>query len=66
MATIVKMNSEAWSIHKDVTVYDPDGWDRKNFAESWAEVITEEEFDKRVFSSTIIPGKNFRKEPTEV
>jgi hypothetical protein len=38
----------------DLVVLDPDGWDRKNFTESWAEPITQDEFVKRVLRSTCI------------
>lgn len=34
------------------TVMDPDGWDRENFDESWAEKITEREFLHRLNQST--------------
>ncbi|MFZ5713016.1 MAG: hypothetical protein ACOY3N_09270 [Bradyrhizobium sp.] len=37
-----------------LTVRDPDGWDRKNFEASWAEEITEQEFNRRLLSSTCI------------
>lgn len=36
-------------------ILDPDGWDRKNFQYSWyEEKITEEEFRRRVFCSTVM------------
>lgn len=37
-----------------LTVLDPDGWDRKNFDASWAEPITELEFNVRCANSTLI------------
>jgi len=49
---VVKKNSEAWSTEKNILVLDPDGWDRTNYEESWAEEITAEEFNKRVIVST--------------
>lgn len=36
-----------------VTILDPDGWDRKNYAESWAEEITFSEMQSRVARSTV-------------
>jgi hypothetical protein len=50
----MKHNSETWCKIKGVEVLDPDGWDRspENFAKSWAEEITEAEFDKREAVST--------------
>ncbi|WPH64657.1 hypothetical protein [Vibrio phage vB_VpaP_SJSY21] len=45
-------NSEDWSKDLDITVIDPDGWDRKNFDISWSEEISEEEFLIRVSKST--------------
>lgn len=45
--------SEEWSEHFGIKVLDPDGWDRKNLAESWAESITKEVFLERVFESTV-------------
>jgi hypothetical protein len=37
-----------------IKVYDPDGWDRSNYEESWAEKITLIEFKKRLMVSTIM------------
>lgn len=45
--------SEEWSEHFGIKVLDPDGWDRKNLAKSWAEPITKETFLERVFESTV-------------
>ncbi len=36
------------------TVLDPDGWDRKNFEESWAEKIDHDEMMKRFCISTVM------------
>lgn len=44
--------SEHWLEVTGVRVLDPDGWDRSNFEESWAEPITLEEFNQRVALST--------------
>lgn len=39
---------------KGLKIIDPDGWDRTNFHFSWyEELITQEEFHKRVADSTI-------------
>lgn len=37
-----------------IQILDPDGWDRKNFDVSWNELITEDEFCKRLTNSTCI------------
>lgn len=42
---------------KGIIVMDPDGWDRSNYEESWAEKITRDEFGNRMGRSTCqIPG----------
>lgn len=49
------MSSPEWLMQPDydgVVVLDPDGWDRKNFAASWSERITEAEFNRRMVAST--------------
>jgi len=49
----VLKNSKEWRKEfKELTILDPDGWDRKNFEESWNEPITLEEFKRRVMLST--------------
>lgn len=51
----IKKSSEAWLKEpkfEDITVLDPDGWDRRNFKASWAEEITESEFEARLMNST--------------
>lgn len=46
--------SEEWQQLTDYRVLDPDGWDRRNFDYSWyEEVITAEEFEQRLMSSTV-------------
>ena len=40
--------------YKGIQVYDPDGWDCTNYAASWAEKITEEEFNRRLDQSTCL------------
>lgn len=47
-----KLNSSQWSKHFNVMVIDPDGWDRENFEASWAEEITEDEFQHRLHRSS--------------
>lgn len=49
----LKMSSD-WGIQFGLTVTDPDGWDRQNFDASWAELISEEEFKRRLSKSTSI------------
>ena len=52
--------SEEWYKGCEVTILDPDGWDRRNFQFSWhEEMITKEEFDKRVLSSTVRMNLDF-------
>ena len=53
-----KMTSENWYEMKyraqGILVLDPDGWDRKNYQYSWyEEKITDNEFNRRLGSSTI-------------
>ena len=40
--------------YNHITVLDPDGWDRSNYEESWAEKISEEEFQRRLMMSTVM------------
>lgn len=53
MTNPVLRSSEEWSKILDHEILDPDGWDRKNFVESWNELISEEEFWSRAAASTI-------------
>lgn len=47
--------SEDWSTEVNYKILDPDGWDRTNYQFSfYEEMITKEEFDKRLFMSTIV------------
>ena len=40
---------------KELIIYDPDGWDRKNWTYSWfQELITKDEFVRRAMQSTCI------------
>ena len=47
-------SSAEWCEAFNVTVYDPDGWDRTNFDWSWAEIIDSHEFLKRFGRSTVL------------
>lgn len=53
--------SEEWQKLCTITVYDPDGWDRQgNFQYSWyEEMITREEFERRLGSSTCMFTKEY-------
>jgi hypothetical protein len=49
-----KRSSNNWNLLKGYIIIDPDGWDRTNFNFSWyQEEITEEEFMRRLYKSTI-------------
>jgi hypothetical protein len=54
MSEEIKKTSADWQEEKPYpVVYDPDGWDRKNFQFSWfEELITEEEYETRTLKST--------------
>ena len=57
----VKLSAPAWLAqekYRHITVHNPDGWDRQNFGESWAEEIDEDEFLLRLSKSTILEEKN--------
>lgn len=53
-----KKTSAEWiseATYQDITVLDPDGWDRTNYKYSWnEELITEGEFIARIFQSTVM------------
>lgn len=55
----LKTSAEWYSMpeYQHMTIVDPDGWDKRSeeaFYESWSnELITEEEFQRRLFNSTI-------------
>lgn len=56
-----KRSSEHWYKKvTDFTIQTPKGWDMENFDKSWNELITKEEFDKRVSESVVVarPPKN--------
>lgn len=49
----IKTSDEWQKEDPQVTILDPDGWDRQNFQFSWyEEKITKKEFDRRVMKST--------------
>jgi hypothetical protein len=54
-------DSATWTKILDVTVSDPDGWDRKDFDASWSEKITREEFELRLGRSTHAANADLRK-----
>lgn len=48
-----RRSSADWQfLFSRVEVLDPDGWDRKNFRQSWLESITEREYKRRRDNST--------------
>lgn len=60
MKKIIKKTSREWQeLKPDFIVLDADGWDRSNFEYSWnEELITEEEYNKRLlYSTSIFYGK---------
>jgi len=51
----IKKTSLEWEKDCPYRILDPDGWDRSNYEYSFnEELITEEEFQKRLFSSTVV------------
>lgn len=52
----IKRTSAEWhQLKPDLIVFDPDGWDRKNYQYSWnEELITEEEYNNRLIQLTCI------------
>lgn len=57
----IKKSSAEWSTiiygqdYPDFLM-DPDGWDRKNFQDSWNEPITVKEYQRRFLFSTVLDG----------
>lgn len=48
--------SDNWSrrLRDGIIIYDPDGWDRKNYKHSWSEeYISQREFERRFMLSTV-------------
>jgi hypothetical protein len=59
MTDQILKTSEQWQSeqYQTYTVVDPDGWDRRNFQFSfYEELISEQEFMKRLLSSSLIIG----------
>lgn len=54
-------DSTEWCKILDVTVMDADGWDRKDFDNSWTEQITRAEFELRAGRSTSASNADLRK-----
>ena len=55
MSEEIKKTSEEWLREREniIKIIDPDGWDRSNYQYSfYEELITKEEFDKRLLMST--------------
>jgi hypothetical protein len=53
MKTSQQWYEELQTLYPDFLVMDPDGWDRRNYQYSWhEELITNEEFEKRLSKST--------------
>lgn len=47
--------SKEWCKHFDCVVFDPDGWDRKNYEYSFnEEMVSEAEFRKRAKKSSML------------
>lgn len=57
----IKRTSQEWQeLKPEIVVYDPDGWDRKNYQYSWfEELITEDEYNRRLCFSTCLRGMRF-------
>lgn len=48
-----------WERILDIKIMDPDGWDRKNFSESWSKEITRDEFKLRAMSSSTMAHSQY-------
>lgn len=59
-ATVLRDSGE-WTKILDVTVMDADGWDTRDFENSWAEKITRAEFETRFSRSTSASNAELRK-----
>lgn len=64
MSDEIKKTSKEWyeEIPKEhkLVIMDPDGWDRKNYDYSFnEELITKNEFDSRLASSTVLCNRSF-------
>lgn len=49
----IRLDGNTWSVLTGIEVIDPDGWDRRNWEESWAKKITLQEFIRRCCQSTL-------------
>jgi hypothetical protein len=60
---VIKKSPDAWLQEpefKGMFIMDPDGWDRSNYAASWAEEITRDEFLSRAACSTTMWPKGWK------
>ena len=60
-----KRSSNDWLLDpefSEITIMDADGWDRRNFKESFSELISRKEFKQRLFRSTV-KGRGFLPAP---
>jgi hypothetical protein len=59
----IKLSPDQWLMYSEdfdgITVMDPDGWDRKNYAEDWAKLLTKEEMHRKVSISTVSMSKEY-------
>lgn len=53
-----KRTPDEWQNILGITVLDPDGWDRKNFAVDWAKPLTQAEFQAKADMSTTTGRRN--------
>lgn len=55
--TVTKLTPEQWLATEEfskITVLDPDGWDRRNFAEDWKKPLTKAEFSRKLMQCTLL------------
>lgn len=50
----IKRLPAEWEKILNITIMDPDGWDRRNFVESWNTSLTQEEFQEKADMSTLM------------
>lgn len=48
----IKLTPDEWGAKFGIVVWDPDGWDRKNYEEDWAKPLTIDEYEKKAALST--------------
>ncbi|BCW61897.1 hypothetical protein [Arthrobacter sp. StoSoilB22] len=52
-----------WEVVDDIAIMDPDGWDRKNFQESWNTPITYDDWRSRMIRCTVArPLREWKRE----